>query len=371
MKDWEKNLEEISSLVKENQSYAGYLAEKYSVYEYICVFGMGNIGIVTADRLAVHGIKVDFFCDNDKEKAGREYRGIPCFLPDKLCEIKDKTIVIISTRYYREIERQLIEMGIQHIDRVFANKYGVKDILKRYQPENVLNKMKETVNILADEHSKNAYTAVLKNWISLDYRQEEIDAVFSDDQYFCKDIFTVGSQEYFVDGGAYDGDTFQKFWKETKGEFCGADLFELSEVNYKKLEENINGYDLEIREKIHCINKGLSDKEGVINYCDNDEGSTVDNEGNAIGYLTSIDESCADHPVTYIKLDIEGSEKQALQGAEKIIRINKPRLAICLYHKFEDFWEIPLSIHKILPEYQIYIRHHTDLLNETVCYARV
>ena len=68
-------------------------------------------------------------------------------------------------------------------------------------------------------------------------------------------------------------------------------------------------------------------------------------------------------------MDIEGSEMAALRGAKDTITKNKPKLAICLYHKPQDIWEIPIYIKKILPECKIYIRHHTDLLNETVCYA--
>ena len=68
-------------------------------------------------------------------------------------------------------------------------------------------------------------------------------------------------------------------------------------------------------------------------------------------------------------MDIEGSELAALRGARQCILENKPKLAVCLYHKPQDMWEIPLMIKEMLPEYKIYIRHHTDLLNETVCYA--
>ena len=68
-------------------------------------------------------------------------------------------------------------------------------------------------------------------------------------------------------------------------------------------------------------------------------------------------------------MDREGSEMSALRGAKKCISSSHPRLAICLYHKPEDIWEIPLYIKNLNPDYKIYIRHHTDLMNETVCYA--
>lgn len=71
-----------------------------------------------------------------------------------------------------------------------------------------------------------------------------------------------------------------------------------------------------------------------------------------------LDEILKDEVITFIKMDIEGSELPALQGAENIIKEQKPKLAICLYHKIEDFWEIPMYIHNLLPEYHFGILHH-------------
>ena len=70
-----------------------------------------------------------------------------------------------------------------------------------------------------------------------------------------------------------------------------------------------------------------------------------------------------------IKMDIEGSELEALKGSKKVIQRDKPRLAICIYHKPEDMTEIPLYIKELVPEYKLYIRHHSNAGTETVLYA--
>ncbi len=85
--------------------------------------------------------------------------------------------------------------------------------------------------------------------------------------------------------------------------------------------------------------------------------------------MDSIDNVCWEDKVTFIKLDIEGSELEALRGAEKIIRRDKPRLAISIYHKPQDYFEIPLYIRGLVPEYKLYIRHHKFNKNDTVLYA--
>lgn len=83
----------------------------------------------------------------------------------------------------------------------------------------------------------------------------------------------------------------------------------------------------------------------------------------------SIDARCPD--ATFIKMDIEGAEMDALYGAKETIIRNKPKLAICIYHKPEHLFEIPLLIHTWVPEYKLYIRHHSDRECESVVYAKV
>ena len=73
--------------------------------------------------------------------------------------------------------------------------------------------------------------------------------------------------------------------------------------------------------------------------------------------------------VTFIKMDIEGSELKALHGAEKTIMRDKPKLAISIYHKLEDILDIPAYIHHLVPEYKFYIRHYSLNAAETILYA--
>jgi hypothetical protein len=68
-------------------------------------------------------------------------------------------------------------------------------------------------------------------------------------------------------------------------------------------------------------------------------------------------------------MDIEGSEMAALRGAQKIIKTQKPKCAICVYHNPSHFFEVPRYLLSLVPEYKIYFRHHSQQLYETVCYA--
>lgn len=84
--------------------------------------------------------------------------------------------------------------------------------------------------------------------------------------------------------------------------------------------------------------------------------------------VVSLD-SCVNDRVTFIKMDIEGAEMEALKGAESIIKSQKPKLAICVYHKEQDMTEIPIFIKKLVPEYKLFMRHYSNDAGETVLYA--
>ena len=72
---------------------------------------------------------------------------------------------------------------------------------------------------------------------------------------------------------------------------------------------------------------------------------------------------------TFIKMDIEGAEREALAGVEQLIRSHKPKLAICAYHKVEDIYTLPELIRTFRDDYTFYLRHYSDTIYETVLYA--
>jgi hypothetical protein len=85
--------------------------------------------------------------------------------------------------------------------------------------------------------------------------------------------------------------------------------------------------------------------------------------------VATIDSVLGGTSVDIIKMDIEGAEYRALLGAQNSIKKHKPRLAICLYHNIEDFIEIPELILKMVPEYKLFLRHHSKSCTDTILYA--
>jgi FkbM family methyltransferase len=73
--------------------------------------------------------------------------------------------------------------------------------------------------------------------------------------------------------------------------------------------------------------------------------------------------------VDFIKMDIEGSELNALQGAEHTLNTFRPRLAIALYHQFDDLITIPDYLSKLAVHYEFFLDHFTIHQEETVLFA--
>ena len=89
---------------------------------------------------------------------------------------------------------------------------------------------------------------------------------------------------------------------------------------------------------------------------------------------TTIDRALAQRSaprVDFIKMDIEGSELGALRGAEATIRHWRPKLAISLYHRPEDFFSIPSWIDSLGVGYRLFLEHYSIHHEETVLYAVV
>lgn len=222
--------------------------------------------------------------------------------------------------------------------------------------------------LLEDDLSKETLHRVLefrKSW-----KIKILSPIIVEPQYFQSDIFEYSMHEIMVDGGAYVGDTVEEFIKcmrKSRGGYTRIYAWEPDEINIKQMQNNLKRY-----KNVQIIPYGMWEKKEELSFSKNgNAGSKITVHGEEKICVDSIDHVHAQEKVTLIKMDIEGSEKQALIGAENIIRRDRPKLAICIYHNPEDLFEIPFLIKKMVPEYKLYIRHHSDTYAETVVYATI
>lgn len=280
----------------------------------IVLYGAGTIGRKILPFWQNDGRLIGF-CSQTREKQEKGYCGYPVISPEELLARRDLIVFISTTRSDEEIWKILTENGYP------------EELIYRYT----------------------------------NYYYEDPA------QYFPSDIISFAEEEVFVDAGYFDLNTALELRRR-----CGA---------VKKvyaLEPDPESYALCLEKKSRfCFDEAevlplgaWSQRTSLhFNAC-NTGTSRVCSNGEIEIPVAPIDELIdAEDRVTMIKMDIEGSELEALKGARNTILRDKPKLAICIYHKPEDMIEIPMYVKQLVPEYKLYVRHHASGEAETVLYA--
>ena len=251
------------------------------------------------------------------------------------------------------------QTGIYHNCPIIA----IKDLL-----------IKQNIKVLISNLNQDAeISEELQSW---GIRTEQIiilndyDKKFSYDSYF--DMNIVGchmdKNKYFVDAGSYLGEDTEKyldiFFNEEKNS-TKVVAFEPDADNFIKCKANLKKYcNVQVR------NSALynADEPVYMEFGKEETCNVVSVSENQIKG-ESLDTVVGDEPVGFIKMDIEGSEMNALEGAKNTIIKQHPILAISIYHKKSDIWKIPNYVLKLNPDYKFYIRHYSASFGDTVLYA--
>lgn len=349
--------------------------KKFNFKEPVILFGAAKMGLMYKELCKKNNIKVIAFCDNNRNKSNTYLRNTLVINPNTLRNFFNKNIQIIITSLYDEnIKRQLYKLGFKNVwshvffSTLFAQKFPVL-----CWTNNINNIIKSKAKILRcfslfyDTYSKKTFLEVLKYRLTLD--RSHLSKIYSDlkNIYFDKDIINLTKNEVFLDGGAYDGDTLKPFLKTTNRLFKKILCFEPDIQSYSNLKKYVK---ITLKDsRIVILKEGLGKIKDTVSFTN--EGnlqSKISMAGEEKINIVPID-SYIKEDFTFIKLDIEGYEKEALLGAKKAIKKTKPKLAICSYHYLEDLWSIPLLIKKLNPNYKIYLRHYGKFVFDSICYA--
>ena len=176
---------------------------------------------------------------------------------------------------------------------------------------------------------------------------------WSKNQYFDFELMKINkvNEEVFVDGGCYNGDTSKAFIEWCENEYKHIYAYEPDIQNFQNCKKLLNKI---AKEKVTLFNKGLWEKNDNLKFTIGEDASgRIDDNANEIVEVISIDESI-DDKVTFIKLDVEGAEYSTVLGCKKTIQKYRPKLAISVYHKLEDIYEIPKLILEMNPYYKLF-----------------
>jgi FkbM family methyltransferase len=181
------------------------------------------------------------------------------------------------------------------------------------------------------------------------------------DQYF-EDFIVMNKNCNFIDAGGFDGFTSLTFskWYRNYGKIF---YFEPAPKSFKHSKQVLK----DIRDVVYFQN-GLWNKTEILRFNSSmGNSSRISETGEEIINVVAIDD-VINEPVSFIKIDIEGAEQNALVGAQKVITKYKPVIAVCVYHKQADMIEIPEFLLNLNPDYNLYFRHYTQGTCESVMY---
>ena len=377
---------------------------KYSQFSNadIVIWGTGELGLklfkLFIDFDLAQNVKA--FCCSEVAKE-QKILELPVLSAKEAREKFPQAVFIIASIYYKEILNSGLCNGLkifvqgeasplrstEEILFCFHNclskngfcGFNVNWFSSYFYVKDLKNKISAISNLLDDEKSKE----ILNNRMqfmqtgNVEFlRKIPIDKL----TFFSNEYLDIGQNEVYVDCGAYNGDTVLSFNAFVKSKYKKVIAFEPSKEIYSDLVENVKKNKIS---NVITVKAGNGLQDQVLNFLNmKNEGSLVI-DGDLISRLSEEDKSkiekiriekldnYIEEQPTFIKMDIEGYELEALKGSEQILRTLKPKLAICIYHKEMDFYEIPMYLKSIVPEYKFKIRQHYDALYDTVLYAQV
>lgn len=364
-----ERLEQLANKARDN--YQNVMNNKLTSRDCLCLFPCGIGSKTLINFLINRGIIPDYISDNDERKLTGSIEGIPCITVDALWEKHNNDVtILVESLYYNEIKTGLQKKGFTDIQRIYVGKEAAANWVND-NAEILLSSCKSLLHILEDERSKIVAETIISSWLMEDVPDNYFAKIYDKDQYFDTDIVRLSKEECFVDCGAYTGDTTDELLRHIPDFKGNIYQFELDPTIYNVLCKNMTRYENKITIKSFPFGNSKADMEVKIGSGNRNSCILTDDETEEFlkGNVVALDNILKSEKITFIKMDIEGSEWDALHGAKHIIQNQKPKLAICLYHKPEDMFRIPMYLKELVPAYKIYLRHYTDMLWETVCYA--
>jgi len=281
---------------------------------------------------------------------------------------KDAIILFVATGSPLEVKSKLDSMGFRNLSYLAFYKYSKLDLVEppfildfKEDFKNNYDSYLSIYNQLADEKSKEIFTKVLNFKISFDYNFMDGFTNDHSGQYFDKEIVPEIKNISFVDGGGYVGDTATELIKNYP-DFKKIYLIEPISENIRIAKRELGHF-----KNIEFLECGVADKKTTLYFNEEKSFSTIYGKGTQSVEVDTID-NIVKESVDFIKLDIEGAEQDAIDGAKETIKKYKPILAICIYHKAEDWYKIPQKVLAIDSTYKVYLRHYMEGIFESVMY---
>jgi len=338
------------------------------------LFGAGALGRWTLAMLRTTGVEPCGFVDNNQRLWGTEVDGMRVLsVADAIREFGRNVPFIVTVYNSAAVRRQLGGEGLRAFPfPVLALRFP-EALLPHCcvdRPAKMAGQtaaIREGLSLWADDASRREYVAQVRYRLTFDGAPP---GTSPSETYFPEELVVPSPGEVFVDCGAYDGDSVREFLRRRGETFGQIIALEPDPANIDRLHASLSSYPATVRSRVAAIAVAAGSQRGKMRFdATGTVASAVVSAGGLEVDVAPLDDVLRGRSPSYIKMDIEGSEPEALAGARRVLQEDEPVLAICLYHRQEDLWRIPLQIRAINPRYHLFLRRYSDDCWEQVCYA--
>lgn len=341
----------------------------------VLLFGSGYLGRQVARDLVGLPARPQAFVDNNPATWGSEVAGLQVMSPSAAVERFGTSVLWLVTVYTNSsVIRQLQGLGMPWMTCAEFSwllsephapgfDFGGPETLAHWDAQ-----IGEASRIWADEASAREYRDQVRWRFLLDYEALATPRPMSE-LYFPDDLIAPLARETFVDCGAFTGDTVDAFLAKRSGQFERIVAIEPDPVNCAALRQRIPEWTRSGGGTVRVEPAAVGAERGQLQFSATGTAGSKVGVGSSVVDVVPLDQILAGDRPTYMKFDVEGAEHAALAGGADAIRMSMPVMAICLYHRPEDLWDIPLLVRSIAPDYRLYVRRYSDERWETVLYA--
>jgi FkbM family methyltransferase len=345
----------------------------------LVLFGAGGIGRKTLHGLHRLGIEPLAFADNNPKLWDQPMLGVPVLPPKEAAARYGGSAAFVVTIWTGEgWDRMghrvsaLRQFGCERVmtfgplywkyPEVYLPHYAVSPAHEVHEQADAVL---EASGLWSDDASRSEYVSQIRwrLWFDFDGLADPVKHPI----YFPGDLCDLRADEVFVDCGAYDGDTIESFARESGGEFRKVISFEPDPASFSKLERRVAA--MPQRERIALHRAGTGAENCRVRFTADGTPAASMGSGDLEIDCVKLDDVLADEAPTYIKMDIEGAEPDALAGARRTIERHRPVLAVCSYHRQDHVWRIPRLINSFASGYRFFLRPHLLEVWDLVCYA--
>jgi FkbM family methyltransferase len=342
----------------------------------LAIFGAGPEGQRLGQICQARGIKIAAVVDDDPKKLGEPIAETKVEPTSRLAALDRGTPVVVATHRALEPVQKARALGFTNVAPFAALQVLAPGIFKPHMfyegwIEDLFENREQYRSLtsqVADARSREVLDAIIEFRLTSD--PVRLVPALEEGPYYRglyhpAGLFELGAEEAYVDAGAYDGDSVRRFIDRVGDRYTRILAFEPDPNTYARLKDSFAH-----EPRVETLNAGLHRHKAALRFRnDATRGAIFTADGDCSIDVVSLDEVLGGAPVSYIKMNIEGAEIDALDGARKTIARWTPKLAVSVYHRASDLWRIPQIVCQLNPRYDLYLRQHDGGVIETVLYA--